>query len=103
MNKRWIDFVKRSHCGEIRITTNTRLCRIDFTPDSFTNYHQVQLEFIDSRLVLVSGTKPALSLPDFHPPGLHPPDAPTAGAGIATDIATVSGGDYVGLCGIMCP
>ncbi|MEQ2288696.1 hypothetical protein AMECASPLE_025455 [Ameca splendens] len=34
LNKLWTDFVKRSHNGDIRITTNTCLCTAHFSPDS---------------------------------------------------------------------
>ena len=44
VRKRWIDFVKRSYCGEFKITTNTRLCSVHFTPDSYSNYHRIKSE-----------------------------------------------------------
>ena len=58
-------------------------CR--FTPDSYSNYHQVKSGFLKSLLMLVSGAEPTLSIPS-----LHPPVPQTAGATITT-------------AGIMCP
>ena len=84
--RKWlIDFVKRSYCGEFKITTNTRLCSVQFTPDSYRNCHWVKSGFLKSPLTLVSGAEPTLSVP-----GLHPPVPPTAGATITAT-------------GIMCP
>ena len=77
IRKRWIDFVKRSYCGAFKITTNTRLCSVHFTPDSYSNYHQVKSGFLKSLLTLVSGAEPTLSIPR-----LHPPVPQTAGATI---------------------
>uniref|UniRef100_A0A671WB72 THAP domain-containing protein 1 n=1 Tax=Sparus aurata TaxID=8175 RepID=A0A671WB72_SPAAU len=85
VRKQWINFVKRSYCGEFKITINTRLCSVHFTPDSYSNYHQVKSGYLKSQLTLVSGAAPTLSFPS-----LHPPIPPTAGA---TIMAT----------GIMCP
>ena len=85
LGKRCIDFVKRSYCGEFKVTTNTRLCSVHFTPDSYSNCHQVKSGYLKSPLTLVSGAEPTLSVP-----GLHPPIPPTASA---TIMAT----------GIMCP
>ena len=50
VRKRWIDFVKRSYCGEFKITTNTRLCSVHFTPDSYSNCHQVKFGYLQSPL-----------------------------------------------------
>uniref|UniRef100_A0A671X0R3 THAP domain-containing protein 1 n=1 Tax=Sparus aurata TaxID=8175 RepID=A0A671X0R3_SPAAU len=85
VRKRWIDFVKRSYCGEFKITTNTRLCSVHFTPDSYSNCHQVKSGYLKSPLTLVIGAELTLSVP-----GLHPPVPPTAGATIMA-------------AGIMCP
>uniref|UniRef100_A0A671UU27 THAP-type domain-containing protein n=1 Tax=Sparus aurata TaxID=8175 RepID=A0A671UU27_SPAAU len=107
VRKWWIDFVKRSYCGGFKITTNTRLCSVHFTPDSYSNYHQVKSGYLKSPLTLVSGAEPTLSVP-----GLHPPILPTAGAIImATGImclpATVSipptANALISATGIMCP
>ena len=75
IRKRWIDFVKRSYSGELKITTNTRLCSVHFTPDSYSNCHQVKSGYLKSPLMLVSGAELTLSIP-----GLHPPIPPTAHA-----------------------
>ncbi|XP_028330335.1 zinc finger and SCAN domain-containing protein 21-like isoform X2 [Gouania willdenowi] len=85
VRKRWINFVKRSYCGEFKITNNTRLCHVHFTPDSYSNYHQVKSRFLKSPLTLVSMAEPTLSVP-----GLHPTVPLTAGAPITAT-------------GIMCP
>ncbi|XP_028299462.1 uncharacterized protein LOC114461519 isoform X2 [Gouania willdenowi] len=77
LKKRWIDFVKRSYCGELKITTNTRLCSVHFTPDSYSNYHQVKSGFLKSPLMLISVAEPTLSVR-----GLHPTVLPTAGSTI---------------------
>ena len=68
VRKRWIDFVKRSYCGEFKITTNTRLCSVHFTPDSYSNCHQVKSGYLNSPLTLVSGAELTLSIPGLHPP-----------------------------------
>ena len=83
VRKRWTDFVKRS--GEFKITTKSRLCSIHFTPDSFTNYHQVKSGFLKSPLTLVSGAEPTVSVP-----GLEPPVPPTAGAGAAVTASGIT-------------
>ncbi|XP_016379803.1 uncharacterized protein LOC107717535 [Sinocyclocheilus rhinocerous] len=75
IKKRWIKFVKRHLDGELRITTNTRLCSEHFTPDSFINFHRRQLGFTDNPLLLVNGAEPTISRP-----GLHPSVPPTSGA-----------------------
>ena len=77
IRKQWIDFVKRSYCGAFKITTNTRLCSVHFTPDGYSNYHRVKSGFLKSPLMLVSGAEPTFSVP-----GLHPPVPQTAGATI---------------------
>ena len=74
VRKRWIDSVKRSYCGEFKITTNTHLCNVHFTPDSYNNYHLVKT---DIRWRWSVGPEPTLSFP-----GLHPPIPPTVGATI---------------------
>jgi len=66
MKKRLIHFVKNHLDGELTITTNIHLCSNDFTPDSFTNFHQRQLGFADNPLLLVNGTEPTIS--HLHPP-----------------------------------
>ena len=48
IRKRWIDFVKRSYCRAFKITTNTRLCRVHFTLDTYSNCHQVKSGFLKS-------------------------------------------------------
>ena len=63
VRKRWINFVMRSYCGEFNITTNTRLCSGHFTPDSYSNCHQVKSGYPKSPLTLVSGAEPTLSVP----------------------------------------
>ena len=62
VRKQWIDFVKRSYCGELKITTNTCLCSVHFTPDSYSDCHWVKSGYLTS-LALVSGTEPTLSVP----------------------------------------
>ena len=61
IRKRWIYFVKRSYCGAFKITTNTRLCNLHFTPDSYNDCHQVKSGYLKSPLMLVSGAEPTLS------------------------------------------
>ena len=80
VRKRLIDFVKRSYCGKFKIPTNTRLCSVHFTPDSYNNYHQAKSGYLKSLLALASGAKPTLPVPGLHPPVL--PTATTAGATI---------------------
>lgn len=63
MKKRWINFVKSHLKGELRMTTNTRLCSEHFTPDSFTNFHRRQLGFSDNPLLLVNGAVPTIYRP----------------------------------------
>ncbi|XP_057210105.1 zinc finger MYM-type protein 4 isoform X1 [Triplophysa rosa] len=75
MKKRWINFVKSHLKGELRMTTNTRLCSEHFTPDSFTNFHRRQLGFTDNPLLLVNG-----AVPTIYRPGLQPPVTPRSGA-----------------------
>ena len=77
VRKRWNDFVKRSYCGEFKITTNTHLGSVHFTPDSYSNCHQVKYLYLNSLLMLVSGAEPTLPVPS-----LHPSVPPTAGATI---------------------
>ena len=79
IRKQSINFVKRSYCGEFKITTNIRLCSVHFTPDIYNNYHQVKSGFPKSPLTLVSGAEPTLSVPSLSVPSLHPPIPPTAG------------------------
>lgn len=104
VRKGWIDFVKGSYCGEFKITTNTRLCSVHFTPDSFTNYQQVKSGFLKGPLTLVSGAEPTLHC-------LHPPIPPTAGAtivatGITCPLRTLcippTAGAMVSATGSMC-
>ena len=87
VRKRLIDFVKRSYCGELKITTITRLCSIQCTPDSYSNCHQVKSGYLKSPLTLVSVATPTLSVP-----GLHPPVPPRAHALIS------AAGHYVPAC-----
>ncbi|XP_050954100.1 uncharacterized protein si:ch211-40k21.5 isoform X1 [Labeo rohita] len=75
IKNKWINFVKSHLGGELRMTTNTRLCSEHFTPDSFTNFHRRQLGFTDNPLLLVSGAEPTI----FRPV-LHPQVPPTPGA-----------------------
>ncbi|MED6238632.1 hypothetical protein ATANTOWER_026491 [Ataeniobius toweri] len=91
MNKLWIDIVKRSHHGDIRITTNTCLCSAHFSPDSFTNYQEIQLGFMDSRLVLALEAVPTISLPDSHPPDIAAADV----AALDIGIANISEGRFI--------
>lgn len=85
LKKFWVDFVQ-SHLGDFRITANTRLCSAHFTTDNFTNYHEVQSGFMDSRLVLVTEAVPTLSLPVPHPRDIAASDI------AASDIAISTGG-----------
>ncbi|XP_044063847.1 uncharacterized protein LOC122881574 isoform X1 [Siniperca chuatsi] len=86
IKKKWIDFVKSHLDGELRITTNTRLCSEHFTPGSFTNFHRRQLGFTDNPLLLVNGAEPTISRP-----GLHPPVPPTTGAIVGSLCPPISG------------
>ncbi|XP_051727731.1 uncharacterized protein LOC127500556 isoform X3 [Ctenopharyngodon idella] len=85
IKKRWINFVKRHIDGELRITTNTRLCSEHFTPDSFTNFHRRQLGFTDNPLLLVNGAEPTI----FRP-GLYLPVPPTSGATVGSTCPPMS-------------
>ena len=85
VRKQWVDFVKSSNCGELKITTITRLRSVHFTPDSSSNCHQVKSGNLKSPLMLVSGAELTLSVA-----GLHPPVPPTAHA-------------LISATGIMCP
>ncbi|XP_016327466.1 uncharacterized protein LOC107677180 isoform X2 [Sinocyclocheilus anshuiensis] len=85
IKKRWIKFVKRHLDGELRITTNTRLCSEHFTPDSFINFHRRELGFTDNPLLLVNGAEPTISRP-----GLHPPVPPTSGAIVGSTCPPIS-------------
>uniref|UniRef100_A0A673FNC7 THAP domain-containing protein 1 n=1 Tax=Sinocyclocheilus rhinocerous TaxID=307959 RepID=A0A673FNC7_9TELE len=93
IKKRWIKFVKRHLDGELRITTNTRLCSEHFTPDSFINFHRRQLGFTDNPLLLVNGAEPTISRP-----GLHPSVPPTSGAIVGSTHPPISVSCIVFLC-----
>ena len=111
VRKWWIDSVKRSYCGEFKVTTNTRLCSVHFTPDSYNNCHQVTSGYLKSLLTVVRGAEPTLSVPGLHPP--VPPTAPTAGATVTTPalyvrhdlypIVPPTAGATITDPGIMCP
>ncbi|XDV11893.1 hypothetical protein PO909_000688 [Leuciscus waleckii] len=75
IKKRWINFVKSHLDGELRITSNTRLCSDHFTQDSFINFRRRQLGFTDNPLLLVNGAEPTI-----YRLGLHPPVVQTTGA-----------------------
>ncbi|MEQ2194436.1 hypothetical protein XENOCAPTIV_029342, partial [Xenoophorus captivus] len=78
-----IDVVKKSYYGDIRITTNTCLCSAHISPDSFINYQEIQLGFMDSRLVLAREAVPTISLSDSHPPDMAGADVAAVDNGIA--------------------
>ncbi|XP_039522036.1 uncharacterized protein LOC120475416 isoform X2 [Pimephales promelas] len=86
IKKKWIHFVERHLDGELKITTNTRLCSDHFTPDSFINFHRRQLGFTDNPLLLASGAEPTISRL-----GPRPPAAPTPGAIIGSASPPKSG------------
>ena len=71
INKRWINFVKSHLDGELRITTNTRLCSDPFTQDIFINFRRRQLEYTDNTLLLVNGAEPTISRLGVHPPSVR--------------------------------
>ena len=84
VRKRWIDFVKRSCCGELKITTNTCLCSFHLVIYSYSDCLQVKSGFLKSPLTLVTGAEPTLPVR-----GLHPPVPPTALASVMCLPATV--------------
>ena len=63
VRKWWIDFVKRSYCGELKITTNTCLCSVHLVIYSYSDCHQVKSGYLKSLLMLVSGAEPTCSVP----------------------------------------
>lgn len=67
MKKRWIHFVKSHLKGELRMTTNTRLCSEHFTLNSFTNFHRTHLGFTDNPLLLGNGAVPTIYCPGLQP------------------------------------
>ncbi|XP_037641806.1 THAP domain-containing protein 10-like isoform X1 [Sebastes umbrosus] len=91
MKNIWIDFVQKSHVdGELKITTNTRLCSDHFTSDCFKNFQRKQLGFTHTPLLLATGAVPSISLPSLHAASpttsgaiagsTSPPDSGTAGS-----------------------
>ena len=63
VRKRWIDFVKWSYCGELKITTNTCLCSVHLVICSYSDCDQVKSGYLKSPLTLVSGAEPTLPVP----------------------------------------